>query len=372
MMRKCHLNTCPVGVATQDPVLRKRFKGTPEHVINYFFFVAEELRELMASMGFTRLEDLIGRSDLLDKREAIEHWKARGLDFSKLFHRPDVGPEVAIRHVETQHHPIDTVLDRRLIAGAENALATGEPVVLTDVIRNSDRAAGAMLSGAVAKRHGHDGLPDDTIVVRLNGTAGQSFGAWLAAGVTLDLTGHGNDYVGKGLSGGKLIIRPSDALKAPPARTIMAGNTVLYGAIAGECYIRGAAGERFAVRNSGAVTVVEGTGDHCCEYMTGGMVLVLGETGHNFGAGMTGGFAFVYDEFDRFSHRYNNELIDIHRINSEPTEQYRHYVREKLEEHARLTGSARAKQILADFGGEIGKFWLVKPKAAHLDSLLKG
>ncbi len=216
MMRKCHLNTCPVGVATQDPVLRKRFKGTPEHVVNYFFFVAEELRELMAAMGFTKIEDLIGRSDLLDKREAIEHWKARGLDFSKLFHRPEVGPEVAIRHVEKQSHPIDTVLDRRLIAGAEQALATGEAVTLTDVIRNSDRAAGAMLSGAVAKAHGHDGLPDDTIVVKLSGTAGQSFGAWLAAGVTFDLTGHGNDYVGKGLSGGKLIIRPSEGLKAPP------------------------------------------------------------------------------------------------------------------------------------------------------------
>ena len=385
MMRKCHLNTCPVGVATQDPVLRKRFKGTPEHVINYFFFVAEELRELMAAMGFTRLEDLIGRSDLLDKREAIEHWKARGLDFSKLFHRPDVGPEVAIRHVETQHHPIDTVLDRRLIAGAERALETGEPVVLTDVIRNSDRAAGAMLSGAVAKKYGHDGLPDDTIVVRLNGTAGQSFGAWLAAGVTLDLTGHGNDYVGKGLSGGKLIIRPSDALKAPPARTIMAGNTVLYGAIAGECYIRGAAGERFAVRNSGAITVVEGMGDHGCEYMTGGVVVSIGVTGRNFAAGMSGGIAYVLDEDGSFRDRCNLSMVDLEPVEEEDDIMRRFHqdgdletkgrvdiladmsghdeerLSQLLTNHLKYTGSPKAKQILDDWAGFRTKFVKVMP-----------
>ncbi|BDL40638.1 glutamate synthase large subunit [Methylorubrum extorquens] len=385
MMRKCHLNTCPVGVATQDPVLRKRFKGTPEHVINYFFFVAEELRELMAAMGFTKLEDLIGRSDLLDKRDAIEHWKARGLDFSKLFHRPNVGPEVAIRHVETQHHPIDTVLDRRLIAGAETAIETGEPVVLTDVIRNSDRAAGAMLSGAVAKRHGHDGLPDDTIVVKLNGTAGQSFGAWLAAGVTLDLTGHGNDYVGKGLSGGKLIIRPSDALKAPPARTIMAGNTVLYGAIAGECYIRGAAGERFAVRNSGAITVVEGMGDHGCEYMTGGVVVSIGVTGRNFAAGMSGGIAYVLDEDGSFRDRCNLSMVDLEPVEEEDDLMRRFHqdgdletkgrvdiladmsghdeerLSQLLTNHMKYTGSPKAKQILDEWAAFRTKFVKVMP-----------
>ncbi|MCP1537716.1 glutamate synthase large subunit [Methylorubrum extorquens] len=385
MMRKCHLNTCPVGVATQDPVLRKRFKGTPEHVINYFFFVAEELRELMAAMGFTKLEDLIGRSDLLDKRDAIEHWKARGLDFSKLFHRPNVGPEVAIRHVETQHHPIDTVLDRRLIAGAEGAIETGEPVVLTDVIRNSDRAAGAMLSGAVAKRHGHDGLPDDTIVVKLNGTAGQSFGAWLAAGVTLDLTGHGNDYVGKGLSGGKLIIRPSDALKAPPARTIMAGNTVLYGAIAGECYIRGAAGERFAVRNSGAITVVEGMGDHGCEYMTGGVVVSIGVTGRNFAAGMSGGIAYVLDEDGSFRDRCNLSMVDLEPVEEEDDLMRRFHqdgdletkgrvdiladmsghdeerLSQLLTNHMKYTGSPKAKQILDEWAAFRTKFVKVMP-----------
>ena len=385
MMRKCHLNTCPVGVATQDPVLRKRFKGTPEHVINYFFFVAEELRELMAAMGFTKLEDLIGRSDLLDKREAIEHWKARGLDFSKLFHRPDVGSEVAIRHVETQHHPIDTVLDRRLIAGAQNAIETGEAVVLTDVIRNSDRAAGAMLSGAVAKKHGHDGLPDDTIVVKLNGTAGQSFGAWLAAGVTLDLTGHGNDYVGKGLSGGKLIIRPSEALKATSAHTIMAGNTVLYGAIAGECYIRGAAGERFAVRNSGAITVVEGMGDHGCEYMTGGVVVSIGVTGRNFAAGMSGGIAYVLDEDGSFRDRCNLSMVDLEPVEEEDDIMRRFHqdgdletkgrvdiladmsghdeerLSQLLTNHLKYTGSPKAKQILDDWAGYRTKFVKVMP-----------
>jgi glutamate synthase (NADPH/NADH) large chain len=385
MMRKCHLNTCPVGVATQDPVLRKRFKGTPEHVVNYFFFVAEELRELMAAMGFARLEDLIGRSDLLDKREAIEHWKARGLDFSKLFHRPDVGPEVAIRHVEKQHHPIDTVLDRRLIAGAETALAGGEAVTLTDVIRNSDRAAGAMLSGAVAKAHGHDGLPDDTIVVKLSGTAGQSFGAWLAAGVTFDLTGHGNDYVGKGLSGGKLIIRPSEALKAPPARTIMAGNTVLYGAIAGECYIRGAAGERFAVRNSGAIAVVEGMGDHGCEYMTGGVVVSIGVTGRNFAAGMSGGLAYVLDEDGSFRDRCNLSMVDLEPVEEEDDIMRRFHqdgdletkgrvdiladmsghdeerLSQLLTNHLKYTGSPKAKQILDDWAGFRTKFVKVMP-----------
>ena len=269
MMRKCHLNTCPVGVATQDPVLRKRFKGLPEHVINYFFFVAEEVRECLAAMGFRRLEEVIGCSDLLDKVEAIDHWKAKGLDFSRIFKKPEVGSDVAVRHTERQHHPIDNVLDRRLIAEARGAIETGEPVTIEASIRNVDRTVGAMLSGEIAVRHGHEGLPDDTVCVKLTGTAGQSFGSWLAAGVTLILEGEANDYVGKGLSGGKLIVKPSPRAKAAPERSIIVGNTVLYGAISGECYFRGVAGERFAVRNSGAIAVVEGTGDHGCEYMTG-------------------------------------------------------------------------------------------------------
>ena len=385
MMRKCHLNTCPVGVATQDPVLRKRFKGTPEHVVNYFFFVAEEVREILASLGFTKLEELVGRSDVLDKVEAIAHWKARGLDFTKLFHRPKVADGIAIRHVEKQHHPIDTVLDRRLIEGARNAIETGEPVVVTDVIRNSDRAAGAMLSGMVAKAHGHEGLPDDTIVVKLSGTAGQSFGAWVAAGVTIELTGHGNDYVGKGLSGGKLIIRPSDALRSPPDRTIMVGNTVLYGAIAGECYIRGSAGERFAVRNSGAITVVEGMGDHGCEYMTGGVVVSIGETGRNFAAGMSGGIAYVLDEDGSFSARCNLSMVDLEPVEEEDDLMRRFHQDGDLEtkgrvdiladmsghdeerlsqlitNHLKYTGSPRAKQILDDWASFRTKFVKVMP-----------
>ncbi|MFC6788233.1 glutamate synthase large subunit [Methylobacterium komagatae] len=385
MMRKCHLNTCPVGVATQDPVLRKRFKGTPEHVVNYFFFVAEEVREILASLGFTKLEEVVGRSDILDKVAAIRHWKARGLDFTKLFHRPDVGPEMAIRHVETQHHPIDDVLDRRLIAGARSAIDTGEPVVLTDTIRNSDRAAGAMLSGEVAKALGHEGLPDDTIKVQLSGTAGQSFGAWTAAGVTLELTGHGNDYIGKGLSGGKLIIRPSDALKAPSERTIMAGNTVLYGAIAGECYIRGSAGERFAVRNSGAIAVVEGMGDHGCEYMTGGVVVSIGETGRNFAAGMSGGLAYVLDEDGSFSKRCNLSMVDLEPVEEEDDLMRRFHQDGDLEtkgrvdiladmsghdeerlsqlitNHLKYTGSPKAKAILDNWAEYRTKFVKVMP-----------
>ncbi|MCJ2139819.1 glutamate synthase large subunit [Methylobacterium sp. E-066] len=385
MMRKCHLNTCPVGVATQDPVLRKRFKGTPEHVVNYFFFVAEEVREILASLGFTKLEEAVGRSDVLDKVEAIAHWKARGLDFTKLFHRPKVAAGIAIRHVEKQHHPIDTVLDRRLIERAKHAIETGEPVVVTDTIRNSDRAAGAMLSGMVAKAHGHEGLPDDTIVVKLAGTAGQSFGAWVAAGVTIELTGHGNDYVGKGLSGGKLIIRPSDALRSPPDRTIMVGNTVLYGAIAGECYIRGSAGERFAVRNSGAITVVEGMGDHGCEYMTGGVVVSIGETGRNFAAGMSGGIAYVLDEDGSFSARCNLSMVDLEPVEEEDDLMRRFHQDGDLEtkgrvdiladmsghdeerlsqlitNHLKYTGSPRAKQILDDWASFRTKFVKVMP-----------
>ncbi len=385
MMRKCHLNTCPVGVATQDPVLRKRFKGTPEHVINYFFFVAEELRELMASMGFTKLEDLVGRSDLLDKRTAIDHWKARGLDFTKLFHRPEVGEDIAIRWVQTQVHPIDEILDRRLLEKAKGAIETGEPVVVEEVIKNSDRAAGAMLSGAVAKAHGHDGLPDDTITVKLKGTAGQSFGAWVAAGVTIELTGHSNDYVGKGLSGGKLIIRPSEGLKAPAARTIMVGNTVLYGAIAGECYIRGSAGERFAVRNSGAIAVVEGMGDHGCEYMTGGIVVSIGETGRNFAAGMSGGIAYVLDEDGSFTSRCNLSMVDLEPVEEEDDIMRRFHQDGDLEtkgrvdlladmsghdeerltglltNHLKYTGSPKAKQILDNWSEYRTKFVKVMP-----------
>ncbi len=282
MMRKCHLNTCPVGVATQDPALRKKFTGQPEHVVNYFFFVAEEVRELMAHMGIRKFEDLIGRSDLLDVRKGIKHWKAKGLDFSKVFHQPDMPASVARRHAEEQDHGLNQALDNDLIAEAKEALDAMRVVTIETKIRNVNRSVGTMLSHEVAKRHGNAGLPDDTIRVKLLGTAGQSFGAFLAHGVTFQLEGEGNDYVGKGLCGGRIIVKPSDESKLVAEDNIVVGNTVLYGATAGECFFRGVAGERFAVRNSGAIAVVEGVGDHGCEYMTGGMVVVLGQTGPQF------------------------------------------------------------------------------------------
>jgi glutamate synthase (NADPH/NADH) large chain len=318
MMRKCHLNTCPVGVATQDPVLRKRFKGTPEHVINFFFFVAEDVREIMASMGVRTVAELIGSTEFLSKRTDVDHWKAHGLDFSALFHKPDVGPGVATRHVERQNHPVDDILDRKLIEAALPAIERGEKVEPIEVsIRNVDRATGAMLSGVIAKRHGHAGLPDDSIEVTLRGTAGQSFGAFLARGVTMTLIGQANDYVGKGLSGGVLVIRPPENARIVPEHSIIVGNTVLYGAVEGECYFRGVAGERFAVRNSGAIAVVEGTGDHGCEYMTGGVVVVLGETGRNFAAGMSGGVAYVLDVDGKFRSRCNMAMVDLEPVEEE-------------------------------------------------------
>ncbi|HTH40826.1 MAG TPA: glutamate synthase-related protein, partial [Rhodocyclaceae bacterium] len=303
MMRKCHLNTCPVGVATQDPELRKRFSGQPEHVVNYFFFVAEEVRELMAQLGIRKFDDLIGRADLLDTRKGIEHWKAQGLDFSKVFYMPPVAEGVARRHAETQDHGLAAALDHKLVKEAKPALEKGEKVVIDSAITNVNRTCGTLLSSEVAKRYGHAGLPADTIHVKLSGIAGQSFGAFLAKGVTLELTGEGNDYVGKGLSGGRIIVKPSKDFRGVPSENIIVGNTVLYGATEGEVFFRGVAGERFAVRNSGAIAIVEGTGDHGCEYMTGGTVAVLGKTGRNFAAGMSGGVAFVYDEDGQFASR---------------------------------------------------------------------
>ncbi len=317
MMRKCHLNTCPVGIATQDPELRKRFKGTPENVINYFFFVAQEARMIMAQMGIASLDELIGHSDYLEKDEAIDHWKAQGLDFTDLFYRPSVVDGVEIYHTQTQQHQIDDILDRQLIKLSKDALETKTPVKLNLPITNVDRSTGAMLSGQIALKYGYEGLADDTIWVTFNGTSGQAFGAWTAQGVTLDLIGEGNDYVGKGLSGGRLIVRPPVESAIVPENSIIVGNTVLYGAVSGECYFRGVAGERFAVRNSGAIAVVEGTGDHGCEYMTGGVVVVLGETGRNFAAGMSGGIAYVLDERGDFEQRCNMAMVDLEPVTSE-------------------------------------------------------
>ncbi|MDX1730517.1 MAG: glutamate synthase-related protein, partial [Aurantimonas coralicida] len=326
MMRKCHLNTCPVGVATQDPVLRKRFKGAPEHVINYFFYVAEEVRMIMAEMGVRTMAELVGQSQLLEKKPMIEHWKARGLDFSKVFYKPDAAPE-AVRWTKLQEHPIVDILDRKLIAEAEPALSARQPVTIETPISNVDRSTGAMLSGEVAKRYGLKGLRDDTITVKLTGTAGQSFGAFLARGITFELTGDGNDYVGKGLSGGRIVVRPREDTRIVPEESIIIGNTVLYGAISGECYFRGVAGERFAVRNSGAVAVVEGVGDHGCEYMTGGVVVILGETGRNFAAGMSGGVAYVYDAVGDFAERCNMAMVDLEPVPEEDD------IMEKLHHH---------------------------------------
>ncbi len=317
MMRKCHLNTCPVGIATQDPELTRKFNGQPEHVINYFFFVAEEVREYMAQMGFRKFDDMIGRVDRLDMREGISHWKARGLDFSRIFHSPDMPADVARSWKERQDHGLGQALDLALITQSREAIEQRRPVIIETAVRNVHRTIGAMLSGEVARRHGHAGLPDDTIVVRAKGTAGQSFGAFLAHGVTLELEGEANDYVGKGLSGGRIVIYPPAECPIRAEENIIVGNTVLYGAISGECYFRGVAGERFAVRNSGATAVVEGVGDHGCEYMTGGTVVVLGEAGRNFAAGMSGGVAYVLDEAGDFEQRCNLAMVELEPVPEE-------------------------------------------------------
>ena len=359
MMRKCHLNTCPVGVATQDPELRKRFRGQPEHVINYFFFVAEEVRELMAELGIAKFNDLIGRTDLLEMKQGIEHWKARGLDFSRIFHQPQAPVEVARYCCEAQDHGLDRALDHRLIELAQAALERGEKVKIEMPIRNGNRTVGAMLSGRVAAKYGHVGLPDDTINIRFAGSAGQSFGAFLARGITLELIGESNDYVGKGLSGGRITVQPSAKFRGNPLENLIVGNTVLYGAIEGEAYFRGVAGERFAVRNSGAQAVVEGVGDHGCEYMTGGTVIVLGRTGRNFAAGMSGGIAYVFDEDGSFHRHCNTAMVQLEAVVTE-SEQEAKLARELwhrgesdeallkryLENHARYTGSAAAGRML--------------------------
>ena len=387
MMRKCHLNTCPVGVATQDPVLRKRFVGLPEHVINFFFFVAEEVREHMARMGYRRLDEMVGQMQMLDREQAVDHWKAKGLDFSKLFHKPHAPEGVGIRHSETQDHNLGRVLDRTLIERSREAIEHGTPVSFALPINNTDRSTGAMLSGTIARRHGHRGLREGTIHVKFTGTAGQSFGAWVANGVTLELEGVANDYVGKGLSGGKLVIYPpASATQLVAEESMIVGNTVMYGAIAGECYFRGVAGERFAVRNSGAIAVVEGTGDHGCEYMTGGIVVVIGPTGRNFAAGMSGGIAYVLDEEGDFARRCNMAMVELEMVEAEDERNRRLFhqmdnwtgpppvdvmgdmtrfdaerLRQLIANHARLTGSTKAQAILDDWAATLPKFRKVMP-----------
>jgi glutamate synthase (NADPH/NADH) large chain len=375
MMRKCHLNTCPVGVATQDPVLRRKFSGKPEYVVNYMFYIAEEARELMASLGIRKFDELIGRADLLDTSKGIEHWKAKGLDFSRIFQMPKKPPQVAVFNCELQDHGLDKALDNRLIELAQPALERGEKVSIDMPIRNINRTVGTMLSHEVAKRYGHEGLAEDTIRVRFAGSAGQSFGAFLAHGVTLDLIGDTNDYCGKGLSGGRISVQPSPKFRGEPTENIITGNVVLYGAIAGEAYFRGVAGERFAVRNSGASAVVEGAGDHGCEYMTGGTVAVLGLTGRNFAAGMSGGIAYVLDADGGFVHRCNGAMVDLEPVPAEAEQQAKGsrelwhlgqsdeaHLRRLIEAHLKYTGSKRAQQILEQWASYRQKFIKVFPK----------
>ncbi|MGL4343756.1 MAG: glutamate synthase large subunit [Cellulosilyticaceae bacterium] len=356
MMRKCHLNTCPVGVATQDPELRKKFSGKPEHLIKYFFFVAEEMRELMATLGFRTVDEMIGRVDVLEVDEAKKHWKSQGIDLSPILYRPNLPLRIASRQVTTQNHGIEGALDHQLIAVATKALEEGASVQADFEINNTNRTVGTMLSGEIAKRYGDNGLPEDTIWYNFTGSAGQSFGAFGAKGLTLTLQGEGNDYVGKGLSGGKIIIKPQVESLFEAESNIIVGNTLLYGATSGEVYINGRGGERFAVRNSGAIAVIEGIGDHGCEYMTGGRVLILGTTGCNFAAGMSGGIAYIYDEDGQFEKRLNREFVVLEKLSDTPDEAY---VKDLLVKHIMGTGSPKADRILNQWQLESEKFYRV-------------
>ena len=373
MMRKCHLNTCPVGVATQDPVLRRKFAGKPEHVVNYFFFVAEEARQIMAQLGIRRFDDLIGRADLLDTRKGIAHWKARGLDFSRIFHQPLVPAEVPRHQTEVQDHGLSRALDLKLIERCRPAIERGEKVQFMEEVRNVNRSVGAMLSGELVRQR-PEGLPDHTIFMQMEGTGGQSFGAFLASGITLYLIGDANDYTGKGLSGGRVVVRPSIDFRGEATRNIIIGNTALYGATSGEAFFRGVAGERFAVRLSGATAVVEGTGDHGCEYMTGGTVAVLGRTGRNFAAGMSGGVAYVYDEDGSFAARCNLSMVTLEKVLPQAEQAAggpaagwhrghtdEQQLRKLVEDHHRWTGSLRAREILDDWAAARARFVKVFP-----------
>ena len=373
MMRKCHLNTCPVGVATQDPVLRKKFTGKPEHVVNYFFFIAEEARQIMAQLGIRKFDDLIGRADLLDTKQGIEHWKAKGLDFSRLLAMPAVPADVPRLHTQNQEHGLEKSLDNILIAKSRPAIDKGEKVRFMEAARNVNRSVGAMLSGAVTQVHA-EGLPDDTIHIQLEGTGGQSFGAFLCNGITLYLIGEANDYTGKGLSGGRVVVRPSLDFRGVATQNIIVGNTVMYGATSGEAFFAGVAGERFAVRLSGATAVVEGTGDHGCEYMTGGTVAVLGKTGRNFAAGMSGGLAYVYDEDGQFAKRCNTAMVSMEKVLSTAEQEAtmdkaiwhrglsdEAQLKKLLEDHNRWTGSKRARELLDTWVESRGKFVKVFP-----------
>jgi glutamate synthase (NADPH/NADH) large chain len=384
MMRKCHLNTCSVGIATQDPVLRKQFQGQPEHVINFFFFLAEQVRQYMAQLGFRRMDEMIGRVDMLDVEPAVDHWKGSGLDLSAILYNPPVPSRVARSCVQAQDHGLEQALDHQLLANSHPALETLTPVEIKMPVRNVHRSVGTMLSGAIARRHGSAGLPDDTIRVQLEGSAGQSLGAFLAKGVTLTLEGDANDYVGKGLSGGRLIVYPPRRSTFAPEKNIVIGNVALYGATGGEAFFNGVAGERFAVRNSGATAVVEGVGDHGCEYMTRGLVVVLGACGRNFAAGMSGGVAYVFDEHGDFTEkRCNLDSVDLEPILETHDSQIvegrlvetkivemkivemkigeAKLVKDLVTRHHDLTGSPRAAWILDNWTDALSRFIKVFP-----------
>jgi glutamate synthase domain-containing protein 3 len=357
LMRKCHLNTCPVGIATQDPVLRKKFAGKPEHVIRFMFYIAQELRELMSQLGFHRLEEMIGRTDKLRVRTDIDHWKAARLDFTDVLAPAEVRPGIGVFKQKEQDHGLERAFDNDLIELCRPALESQRPVVVDLPIRNVHRTVGTMLAGEVARRFGKRGLPDDTITLRFRGSAGQSFGAFMTHGMNLSLEGDANDYVGKGMAGGVLSVRPPSGATFRTDQNILIGNTVLYGATGGKAFFNGRAGERFCVRNSGTTAVVEGVGDHGCEYMTGGRVLVLGSTGRNFAAGMSGGIAYVLDEGGRFRKLCNTGMVDIEALTTEDTA----LVAELLEEHIALTNSRKAMDLLDRWEEVLGLFVKVMP-----------
>jgi glutamate synthase domain-containing protein 3 len=359
MMRKCHLNTCPVGIATQDPVLRAKFQGTPENVINFFFFIAEQVRGYMARMGFHTFDEMVGRVDMLDARAANDHWKAKGIDLSAILYTPEVPSRIARRCLQSQDHGLSQALDYKLIDHAREAIDNRTPIEIKLPIRNVHRTVGAMLSGEIARRWGSAGLPDDSVRFQFNGSAGQSFGAFLAHGVTLELEGDANDYVGKGLSGGRLIVYPPRGSTFLPEENILIGNVALYGATSGEAFFNGMAGERFAVRNSGATAVIEGLGDHGCEYMTRGLVVVLGKVGRNFAAGMSGGLAFVLDEKGDFAEkRCNAAGVDLEPVLNGDAD----LLVELISKHVELTQSPRGKWILENWDQMVGRFVKVFPK----------
>jgi glutamate synthase domain-containing protein 3 len=358
MMRKCHLNTCPVGIATQDPALRAKFQGTPENVVNFFFFIAEQVRQYMAQMGFRSFDEMVGRVDMLDTRQANEHWKAKDIDLSAILYYPEMPSRIARRCVQAQDHGLSEALDYKLIEFARDSIDNGTPMEIKLPIRNVHRTVGAMLSGEIARRHGSAGLPDNTIRFEFSGSAGQSFGAFLAKGVTLDLEGDANDYVGKGLSGGRLVVYPPRTATFQPEENILIGNVALYGATSGEAYFNGMAGERFAVRNSGARAVVEGLGDHGCEYMTRGVVVVLGKCGRNFAAGMSGGIAYVLDEKGDFAEkRCNIAAVDLEPVTAEDTD----VLFAMISNHVEATASPRGKWVLENWENMLPKFVKVFP-----------